>query len=253
MSASLLALVIAAVLVGAALQRLSGTGVGLVVAPTLALAMGPGLGVFVTNATTVVSGFLIMLSVLRDVDWKRWLVFAPMAVVGGVPAALLVRELGDGWLNIVIGAVVLLALVMTFSLPRVPHVSGRGLPPVTAAAGMVGGFLNTAAGVAAPAMVIYSKLARWEQRRFAATMQPTFMTMGLVSVGAKLSVGATTVAQLPPLWLFPVIAVAVVGGIGAGTWLSRRVSAEAARTVAIVLAGTGALVALARGLFSLLG
>ncbi|WP_029088423.1 sulfite exporter TauE/SafE family protein [Brevibacterium album] len=253
MPLSLLALVVAAVLVGATLQRLSGTGVGLVVAPVLALAMGPSLGVFVTNATTVVSGFLIMLSVLRDVDWRRWLVFAPMAVVGGVPAALLVRELEDGWLNIVIGAVVLLALAMTFGLPRVPHVRGRALPPVTAATGAVGGFLNTAAGVAAPAMVIYSKLSRWEQRRFAATMQPTFMTMGLVSVGAKLSVGATTLSQLPPLWLFPVIVVTVAGGIAAGGWLARRVRASTARTVAITLAGAGAAVALTRGLLTVLG
>ncbi|MGP9710070.1 TSUP family transporter [Brachybacterium sp. AOP24-D1-21] len=98
---------IAAILVGSILQRLSGTGVGLVVAPVLALLMGPALGVFVTNATTVVSGFLIMLAVLKDVDWRRYLIFLPMALVGSVPAAFLVRELDAAWLNIVIGAVVL--------------------------------------------------------------------------------------------------------------------------------------------------
>ncbi|WP_349829593.1 sulfite exporter TauE/SafE family protein [Brevibacterium litoralis] len=244
------AVTLAAILVGATLQRLSGTGVGLVVAPVLALLMGPALGVFVTNATTVVSGFLIMLAVLRDVDWKRYLIFLPMAVLGGIPAGLMVRELPAAWLNIVIGAVVLVALGLTFGMPRVPHVTSRWL---TAGAGAVGGFLNTSAGVAAPAMVIYSKVSRWPQRSFAATMQPTFMTMGLISVLVKLGVGATTVAQLPPWWLLPLIVAVVFGGIRAGGWLAGKVPVEGARVLAITLAGIGGLVAVIRGVVLLVG
>ncbi|MEV4902695.1 sulfite exporter TauE/SafE family protein [Citricoccus sp. NPDC055426] len=239
---------VAAILVGSTLQRLSGTGVGLVVAPVLALLMGPALGVFVTNSTTVVSGLLIMLAVVRDVDWKRYLIFLPAALAGAVPAAFLVRELDPAWLNIVIGAVVLVALALTFGTPRVPHVRSRAL---TAATGMVGGFLNTSAGVAAPAMVMYSKLARWDQRSFAATMQPTFMTMGIFSVATKLAVGATTFDQLPPWWLFPIIVVTVVVGIRVGGWLAGKVSLGAARTVAITLAGLGGAVAVVRGVLML--
>lgn len=239
---------IAAILVGSILQRLSGTGVGLVVAPVLALLMGPALGVFVTNATTVVSGFLIMLAVLKDVDWRRYLIFLPMALVGSVPAAFLVRELDAAWLNIVIGAVVLVALALTFGVPGLPKVRSHAL---TAATGAVGGFLNTSAGVAAPAMVMYSRFARWDQRSFAATMQPTFMTMGLFSVGTKLAVGATTLDQLPPWWLFPIIIVTVVLGIRLGAWLASRVSTDAARAVAISLAGLGGAAALVRGVLML--
>lgn len=239
---------VAAILVGATLQRLSGTGVGLVVAPVLALLLGPSLGVFITNSTTVVSGFLIMLAVLRDVDWKRYLVFAPMALLGAVPAAFMVRELPAAWLNIVIGSVVLVALALTFGTPRVPKVRSHAL---TAAAGAVGGFLNTSAGVAAPAMVMYSRFARWDQRSFAATMQPTFMTMGIFSVGTKLAVGATTFDQLPPWWLFPIIVVTVVVGIRVGGWLAGRVSLGAARAVAITLAGLGGAVAVVRGVLML--
>lgn len=239
---------VAAILVGSTLQRLSGTGVGLVVAPVLAMLMGPALGVFVTNSTTVVSGFLIMLAVFRDVDWKRYLIFLPMALLGAVPAAFLVRELPAAWLNIVLGSVVLVALVLTFATPRVPHVRNHTL---TAAAGAVGGFLNTSAGVAAPAMVMYSRFARWDQRSFAATMQPTFMTMGIFSVATKLLVGATAVDQLPPWWLFPIIVVTVVVGIRVGAWLASRVSLDAARAVAITLAGVGGAVAVVRGVVML--
>ncbi|MFC7402538.1 TSUP family transporter [Citricoccus sp. GCM10030269] len=239
---------VAAILVGSTLQRLSGTGVGLVVAPVLALLMGPALGVFVTNSTTVVSGFLIMLAVIKDVDWKRYLIFMPMALLGAVPAAFMVRAVGPAWLNIVIGSVVLAALALTFGAPRVPYVRSHAL---TATTGMVGGFLNTSAGVAAPAMVMYSRFARWDQRSFAATMQPTFMTMGLFSVATKLMVGATTFSQLPPWWLFPIIVTTVVVGIRIGAWLSTRVSLESARTLAISLAGLGAAVAIVRGVAAL--
>lgn len=221
---------------------------GLVVAPVLALLMGPALGIFVTNSTTVVSGFLIMLAVIRDVDWKRYLLFLPMALLGAVPAAFMVRELDAAWLNIVIGAVVLVALALTFGTPSVPRIRSRFL---TAAAGAVGGFLNTSAGVAAPAMVMYSRFARWDQRSFAATMQPTFMTMGIFSVATKLAVGATTFDQLPPWWLFPIIVVTVVVGIRLGAWLAGKVSLGTARTVAITLAGLGGAVAVVRGLLML--
>lgn len=248
MSLGLVLAAVAAILVGSTLQRLSGTGVGLVVAPVLALLMGPALGVFVTNSTTVVSGFLIMLAVIRDVDWKRYLLFLPMALLGAVPAAFMVRELDAAWLNIVIGAVVLVALALTFGTPSVPRIRSRFL---TAAAGAVGGFLNTSAGVAAPAMVMYSRFARWDQRSFAATMQPTFMTMGIFSVATKLAVGATTFDQLPPWWLFPIIVVTVVVGIRLGAWLAGKVSLGTARTVAITLAGLGGAVAVVRGLLML--
>lgn len=249
MSMGILAVLIAAILVGSVLQRLSGTGVGLVVAPVLALLLGPALGVFITNATTVISGFLIMLAVIHDVDWKRYLIFLPTALLGAIPAAILVRELDAAWLNIVIGAVVLVALALTFGVPRVPSVRSHVLTGTT---GLIGGFLNTSAGVAAPAMVIYSKFARWDQRSFAATMQPTFMTMGIFSVATKLMLGATTLSELPPWWVFPVIIVTVVLGIWVGGWLGARVRTNTARTVAITLAGLGGAMALVRGIIMLL-
>ena len=253
MGPEVIAIAVIAVVVGATLQRLSGMGVGLVVAPTLALALGPQLGVFVANATTVCSGGLIMLTVLKDVDWRRWWVFAGAGLVGSIPGALLVRELSTGWLSIVIGAVVLGALVLTFTSPRVSHVQGRGLPWLTAAAGATCGFLNTASGVAGPAMVMYGRFARWPQQAFAATMQPTFMVFGLLSLTTKATTGAVGLDALPPLSLFGAIVVAVVAGIRLGSLLARRVSPEGARRLAVVLAGLGAISALGRGVLELVG
>ncbi len=51
-----------AIFIGTILQRVSGTGVGLVIAPVLTLLFGPMQGVMLTNTVTPVTAFLIMLS-----------------------------------------------------------------------------------------------------------------------------------------------------------------------------------------------
>ena len=236
---------LAACMVGACLQRVSGAGVGLVVTPVMVLIFGPVSGVLLTNATTIVSAALIMSVVWRNIDWWRFLQIAPIGLVGSVAGALLVGALPAAVLQVVVGVVVLLALVMTFALPRVPHLTG---PAPALGAGAVGGFLNTVAGVAMPAMVIYATVSRWEQARFAATLQPVFLTFGALSVATKLGLGTASVEQLPPWWFFGLLAAGIVLGVLAGAVLAKRVSAVRARWVAVILAGLGAALTVVRGL-----
>ena len=238
-----------AIFVGTVLQRVSGTGVGLVCAPALALLLGSAQGVLVTNATTTMSGLLIGLSVRRDIDWRRAGLVILSAAPGAVAGALLVRALSAAWLQIVIGGVVVLALVTSVALPRLPHWDGR-LPTVVA--GALGGLFNTTAGVAAPVMVVYSRLARLEQATFAATLQPIFMAMGAMSVVLK-SALAPSIGELPPAWFLPVVLVTVALGIVLGGRLAGRVSAGQARTLALALAGLGGATTLVRGVLTLVG
>lgn len=237
-----------AILVGTVLQRVSGTGVGLVCAPILALILGSGQGVLVTNATTTISGLLIGLSVRRLVDRRLATTICLSAVPGAIAGALLVRDLPVAWLQVVIGGIVLLAIVTSVLTPRLPHWPGRGAQVV---AGLIGGLFNTTAGVAAPAMVVYSRLARFDQRVFAATLQPIFMTMGAMSVLLK-TLLASTAGDFPPWW-FAIVVVAMVGvGIRLGTWAAERVTPAQARGMALVLAGLGGALTLGRGLLALM-
>ena len=235
----------AAILVGAVLQRLSGTGVGLIVAPALAMVMGPVVGVLTTNATTVVSAFLIMLAVRRDIEWRRFAPIGTAAVLGALPGALVVAALPVAWLQVFIGTMVLLALATTFGLPRLPAWTGM---TTAMAAGVIGGFLNTTAGVSAPAMVIYAKLSRWEQTAFAATLQPIYLTMGALSVAIKLILGVADPRSLPAAWFWPMMVIVVLIGVWIGGRLSSRVSSSKARRIAVILAGLGGVVTLLRGL-----
>lgn len=235
---------IVAVFAGAVLQRISGIGVGLVTAPILTLLAGPQLGIFVTNTATIMSGLLIGLAVLSEVDWKRFGIMAGFAIVGSWPAALLVRDANPAALTIFIGGIVLVALGTTFGTPHLPKVTSNAL---TAATGMVASFLNTTAGVSAPAMVIYARVSRWPQRSFAATMQPTFMVLAIFSVATKLIAGIGVVDQLPPWWFFACLAGSVLLGIAVGGAAAKKVTPAAARRLAVVLVSIGAVLTVVRG------
>ena len=238
---TVLLLALAAVLVGTVLQRVSGTGVGLVVAPVLSLLMGPGAGVLATNAATTCSGFLITLSVRRLVEWRHAAVL--------VAAALVVRVVPAGWLQVAVGLVVLAGLAITRFSPATPYASRRA---AAVPAGVLGGFFNATAGVAAPAMVIYSRVTRWDQVRFAATMQPVFMGMGALSTVSKLLAGVHFSLPVPAVAALAALVATVLVGIAVGTWLSRHLSKATAQKLAMGLAATGGVVVVVRGALTLL-
>ncbi|AVZ40310.1 hypothetical protein CT688_13360 [Dietzia sp. JS16-p6b] len=245
----LLIVAAAAVILGTVLQRVSGMGVGLVVAPTLALLLGPVAGVLLTNLTTTVSAVLIGITLRRDIDWQRYIRLAPLIVVGSVPGALLVGAADRSSLEVIIGAALIGTLLMT-ALVRIPPVSGA-VP--AAMAGTAGGFLNTAVGVAAPAMLVYAQATNWQQRSFAATLQPIFFTMGLTSVITKVGLGAAPISGLPPLPVIGLVVAMVPIGLLIGGLVARRVTSEAGRKVAVVVVTAGALMLLARGVGGMAG
>lgn len=239
-----------AVLAGGVLQRVSGMGMGLVVSPTLVLLVGPVSGVLLTNVTTTVSAALIGIAVRRDVDWRRYGAIAPLILVGSVLGALLVRAADRAWLEIVIGVVLLLALGAA-GLAR--HLRTGRTRLSGAGAGIVGGFLNTAVGVAAPALLIYAQATGWAQRSFAATLQPIFFTMGAVSIITKVGLGATDGVGPPSWWLILTVVVTVPIGTLLGARVATRLSAATGRRIAVVIVVLGALGTLVRGLVSVSG
>ena len=244
----LLLVAAASVVLGTVLQRVSGMGVGLVVSPTLALLLGPVAGVLLTNITTTVSAALIAITLWRDIDWRRYVSLAPLIVVGSVPGALLVGAADRSWLEVVIGAALLGTLVFT-ALVRIPQVGGRW---PAAVAGTAGGFLNTAVGVAAPAMLVYAQATGWNQRSFAATLQPIFFTMGATSVITKVGLGAAPISGLPPIGVIGLVVAMVPIGILRGGMGATRVSATVGRRVAVVVVTLGALTLLGRGIGGLI-
>ncbi|WP_295645802.1 sulfite exporter TauE/SafE family protein [uncultured Corynebacterium sp.] len=241
-------IVFAVVVAGATLQRISGMGMGLLAAPVLALVMGPIVGIMVVNILAAINALVNSFSAHPHVDWRRFWLIGPVMVLGALPAVYLVENMPVAWLQIFVGTLLVIALtVVTFGQSRVPVAHGRA-PAITS--GIVGGFMNTIAGVAGPALTVYAQAARWEQRSFAATLQPLFVVSGVVSFAAKYFTDAANISNVP-LVIWPAGLVAMGVGIFTGKYLARKVSRNSARTLAITVATLGALTAVVRGVLSL--
>lgn len=237
-----------AVVLGAALQRVAGMGMGMVAAPVLTLFLGASVGVLVSNVAAIVTA-LIILRALRDgVEWRRVVTILPLMLVGSVLGALTVREAHAAWLDVIVGGSVLLALGASAILRRHVRIQGRS---VAVATGLAAGFMNTTSGVAAPAWTAYALATRWDHRSFAATLQPLLVVMNAMSVATKLGFGAIPSGFAPAWWVWPVLLAAVLAGVAAGNLLARRISTRAASRTALTVATVGAVTALARGLLTL--
>lgn len=240
----------ASVALGAALQRISGMGMGLIAAPILALLLGPIDGVLVVNVIAVINATLNTRSMRADIDWKKFAPIAGALIFGVIPGAWVIPRVSTDALQVLIGVLLIIALsVVTLGKRKVPHV--EGVVPA-AIAGAVGGFMNTLSGVAGPAITVYSQAARWDQRMYAATLQPIFLVAGALSFAGKETSGAADIAAIDPAIWVSTIAGLVVGVI-VGKRLAPRVPKERARRIALSLAFLGGLTALVRGVIGLAG
>lgn len=242
--------VLLAVAVGTALQRVAGMGLGLVAAPTLSLLLGPLAGVTMSNVAASVAAAVLLVVMRRDIDWHRFGAVAPLLVVGSAVGAVVVGVVDTAVLDVVLGASVLIAIAAALGLQRHLNATGR-FPALTS--GAVAGFMNTTAGVAAPAMAVYAVASRWDQRSMAATLQPVFLLANLTAVVAKWVTGATPPADVVPWWGWLVAVAAIPVGLALGALLVRRVSLRTARVVALTVATAGGVTALVRGLGGLPG
>jgi uncharacterized membrane protein YfcA len=236
-------LVLGAVVMGAGMQRITGMGFALVAAPFLVLLLGPVEGVVLVNVCGAVTAGAIIFRVVKDIDWKRYLLLAASALLGIIPAAFLIRLIPAPVLEISIG--VLLAAGLTVLL----FLKSATLPErrrYLFTAGGLSGFMNTAAGVGGPAVSMYSIATRWQHRSFAATMQPYFFTIGTFSLISK-AITAPATFPVMPLAMWAAVAVACLAGLVLGDLASKFVPARAAQILLIILAYLGAAATIIRG------
>lgn len=239
-------LVIAVVaLAGACLQRVSGMGLGLIGAPVLSLIVGPVAGVLIINVLAAVNAIFQTLSVRENVDWRKFWLIGPVMLAGAVPGAWVVHSTPTAPLQVIVGALVLLGLTVTTIMPNHVRIDGRGY---AMASGAAGGFMNTLAGIAGPAITVYAQASRWPQKSFAATLQPLFFVSGAVSLLTKELSAAEPMIPTAPWYLWAIGLVAMVTGLKIGTRIAKRIDVRKARRLALIVASTGAAVTLVRGL-----
>lgn len=245
-----LALLALSVGIGALLQRISGMGLGLITAPVLMLVFGPVEGILIVNVLATINAAASTTTLWRDVNWRNVAIIAPALIVGIIPGAILVREVPTDPLLILVGLLLLLALsIVTLGKRFVPNTSGVVPAGI---AGILGGFMNALAGAAGPAITVYAQAARWDQREYAATLQPLFFVAGLGSLLIKVLVGAGDLGSTN-VWVWPIGVVALTVGLIVGVKVAPRVSKSVGRTIALSLAVVGGVTAVVRGALGLLG
>lgn len=237
--------VFAATFAGAALQRVAGMGLGLIAGPALSLLVGPVAGILVVNVLATINAATNTISMRKSIDWGRFTPIACSLVLGAVPGALLIRAISPDVLLITVGVVLLLALsVVTLGKRYVPNVEGTA-PSVIA--GAIGGFMNTLAGVAGPAITVYAQAARWPKEIYAPTLQPLFLVSGALSFTIKELTGAANFGAVTgAMWVAGFAGMVV--GIAVGKRIAPRVPAAKGYNIALGLAVLGGLTALLRGL-----
>jgi uncharacterized membrane protein YfcA len=248
----LLSLVVAAaaVLVGAAAQRMIGMGWGLVVTPAVALVAGPLAAVLVVNLYGALACVVILPSVWRDIDWRRLLWLAVPAVALMVPGLLLAKGLDTDALRIVVGVVAIVGVTLSAAFTG----SARSLdgPALRIAAGSTVGLLNASVGMGAPAVGAYMLLSGWQDRTFVATMQPFWVLVSGVIVVVRPFV-APEGAPAWPWWGWLLMVAPVVAGVLLGNRLAHLVNRTLVKWSIIVLSAAGGVALIVTGWFGLLG
>lgn len=237
--------VVAAVLVGAVAQRVTGVGFAMVVSPFALLALSVYDGVIVTSVLAIVSCAVVYVQVWRDVDWLAYARLLPPALIGLIAGTLLAESVETAAVSVIAGSGLLLALVISLIVAARGRVAGGATPLIVSS--FASGSLTAVAGVGGPPMTIYAVLSRWEAPRFAATMQPYFASLAFGAIVSRL-IGSG--GELPELGLLEwgILLATLFVGQALGSVVARFISAAWARRGLIAIALIGSVLAILDGL-----
>ena len=233
-----------AVVIGAMAQRVSGMGFALTAAPVLVLLIGPFDGVLLVNLAGAVSASIVISRVWRHIDWRQFVKLTVPALVAVIPGAYISVLLGGPALQITVGAILVLALTISLLINRADKTIAQA--PAALLSGAASGFMSATAGVGGPGMSVYAVLTRWEQRPFAATIQPFFVSLGVTSFVVKVVLSEQGLPDYE-WWVWPLIIVCTLGGLALGEWVAKFVSVRIARISVIVISYLGAVAAIIDG------
>lgn len=229
------------VLLGSSVQWLTGMGFALVAVPALVLLLGPVNGVVLANCA---AGAISVVGLAGGWRRVRAAAMVPLCLAAActVPAgAWLTRHLPPPVLLSVMGALVTVAVLLVMRGARVTALRGtKG----AVAAGAVGGFMNSAAGVGGPPISLYALNAGWTVREFVPNAQFYGVVVNAFSVAAN---GAPRLAG--EQWA--AVACAMTAGALIGRSLAERIPEKRARLLVLLLALTGGATALGKGLWGL--
>jgi uncharacterized membrane protein YfcA len=237
-----------ALTLGAVAQRTVGMGFGLVVTPTMVLAVGPLEAVLVCNVFGVVVCSLIVWRVWRDIDWRRlaWLLVPAIAMT--IPGILLAQAADDDVLKVAVGVLALAGVAVSVGFTRTDRTLDG--PAVRIATGGLVGALNSSIGLGAPVIGMFGIVSRWEHHVYAATLQPFWIGLSLSTVVTR-SVIASGGAPPWEWWMWVVAVVPLAIGVLAGDRIAARLDQRLARRAVVAFSLLSGIAVLVTGIVGL--
>jgi len=223
-------LVFSAAAFGGAVASVAGFGIGSLLTPAIAIATGTKLAVAAVAVPHAIGTSIRLWRFRSEVDWKIVRTFGITSAAGGLTGALLNTWAASRALELVFGALLVLA-----GISQITGYATRWRLQGTIAwlggalSGFFGGLVGNQGGIRTAAMLGFEV----DKRQFVATTTAVALLIDLARVPVYLAVES---AQLARLW--PTIAIATIGVI-AGTLLGEkllaRVPQQRFRTVVGVL------------------
>jgi uncharacterized membrane protein YfcA len=239
-SLEVLALAVVTVGLGAVLQGCIGFGLSLLAAPVL-LMIDPSL---VPGPLIVATLTLILLSAWRerhaiDLRGVGWVLAA--RVPGTLAGAVLLAVVSRGALSVLVGALVLLAVLLSLGLGRFERTR-----PLMVAAGFLSGVMGTVAALGGPSVaVLYQHEHGPKIRATLAAILAAGTSMSLVGLALAGRFGLAELGR--GLILVP----AVLAGLFASNFALGLLDMRRMRVAVLLLASVGGVFALVQGLSSI--
>lgn len=229
--------IVALVVIAALLQRVTGLGFAMMLAPFLTVMIGPHAGVMLTNALSLAAPIIMLPLVWKHVEWRKLALIIPAAVVTLPIGGWAAEAMPQGMLSVVIGAVVFIGLTASLIISKVAKPIDGPITRILTGVGAGGGAVM--AGVGGPAMTVYGVLSRWDVVKFAATLQPLWMVL---SSGSLITKSIFSGGEFPQFqwWFWAASLAAILLGLFLGARIQKRVPTGHIRLVVIILAYIGA-------------
>lgn len=229
---------IAAVVIAALAQAITGIGFALICGPLLILFTDVNQGVILTSTLGLVISLLVIRRDWRHANLKQALaLFIPACAVAPI-GWFIVEHASTSLMSILAGVLVLGAVVTLASGLRWRRMQGSVGAVI---AGGVSGLMSLLAGIGGPAVAIYAMNANWDTKTLRATLNVYFVAITFVTFAVR---GTPSVDVNFGIGLL----LAVFVGFCLGSLLTHRLEAKTVRSLILVVAAIGGIAAIVNGL-----
>lgn len=142
------------------LKAFTGFGPAMIMIPFLALIYDPGTAISATALFDFLAGFLLIISVWKQIKWKFVFSIFILLALGATFGSFLLGNVSDYWIKKMIGlTIIIFAIIILFqkngNSSRKKRNNLKKLKyPVSALGGFLGGFI----GISGPPIIIYMKM-----------------------------------------------------------------------------------------------